>query len=75
MSINSWLEDELYQQYLHDHSAVDDKWIQTPRELCPLKSFFGGGTACTSASMAPACCLMALMNRSMSLIAVTEAAM
>jgi RNA polymerase sigma-54 factor len=24
--------------------AVDDKWIQTPRELCPLKSFFGGGT-------------------------------
>ena len=24
--INSWLEDELYQQYLHDHSAVDESW-------------------------------------------------
>src|SRR5207248_5018378 len=21
-----WLEDELYQQYLHDHGAVDDSW-------------------------------------------------
>jgi 2-oxoglutarate decarboxylase len=26
MGINSWLEDELYQQYLHDHGAVDDSW-------------------------------------------------
>src|SRR4051794_31384587 len=26
MNINSWLEDELYQQYLHDHSAVDESW-------------------------------------------------
>ena len=25
-SINSWLEDELYQQYLHDHGAVDESW-------------------------------------------------
>lgn len=24
--------------------AVDDKWIQTPRGLFPLKRFFGGGT-------------------------------
>ena len=24
--INSWLEDELYQQYLHDSRAVDDSW-------------------------------------------------
>jgi 2-oxoglutarate decarboxylase len=24
--INSWLEDELYQQYLRDRSAVDDTW-------------------------------------------------
>ena len=28
MGINSWLEDELYQQYLHDHGAVDDSWKQ-----------------------------------------------
>src|SRR6266478_1106385 len=26
MNINSWLEDELYQQYLHDQSAVDESW-------------------------------------------------
>jgi 2-oxoglutarate dehydrogenase E1 component len=25
-NINSWLEDELYQQYRHDHSAVDESW-------------------------------------------------
>ena len=24
--VNSWLEDELYQQYRHDHSAVDESW-------------------------------------------------
>ncbi len=26
LGINSWLEDELYQQYLHDHHTVDDTW-------------------------------------------------
>src|SRR5579872_5548904 len=26
MGINSWLEDELYQQYLHDRTAVDESW-------------------------------------------------
>jgi multifunctional 2-oxoglutarate metabolism enzyme len=26
--INSWLEDELYQQYLHDRKAVDDSWTK-----------------------------------------------
>ena len=26
MNINSWLEDELYQQYLHDRSSVDESW-------------------------------------------------
>ena len=28
--------------------AVDDKWIQTPRGLYPLKRFFGGGTTTES---------------------------
>lgn len=28
--------------------AVDDKWIQTPRGICPLKRFFGGGTKSAS---------------------------
>jgi 2-oxoglutarate decarboxylase len=26
LGINSWLEDELYQQYLHDRSTVDESW-------------------------------------------------
>ncbi len=26
LGINSWLEDELYQQYLHDRSNVDESW-------------------------------------------------
>ncbi|MEO7141959.1 MAG: multifunctional oxoglutarate decarboxylase/oxoglutarate dehydrogenase thiamine pyrophosphate-binding subunit/dihydrolipoyllysine-residue succinyltransferase subunit, partial [Bryobacteraceae bacterium] len=28
LGINSWLEDELYQQYLHDQRAVDATWKQ-----------------------------------------------
>ena len=27
--------------------AVDDKWVQTPRGIYPLKRFFGGGTTTT----------------------------
>jgi len=26
LGINSWLEEELYQQYLHDRTAVDESW-------------------------------------------------
>ena len=26
LGINSWLEEELYQEYLHDHGAVDESW-------------------------------------------------
>ena len=26
LGINSWLEDELYAQYLRDRSTVDDSW-------------------------------------------------
>jgi len=26
MGVNSWLEDELYQQYLHDRTTVDESW-------------------------------------------------
>jgi 2-oxoglutarate decarboxylase len=28
LGINSWLEDELFQQYQHDRTAVDDTWKQ-----------------------------------------------
>ena len=40
IGINSWLEDELYQQYLHDRSAVDESWKQV---------FGNGGKAETEA--------------------------
>jgi 2-oxoglutarate dehydrogenase complex dehydrogenase (E1) component-like enzyme len=34
--INSWLEDELYQQYLHDRGAVDESWKRVfERALAP----------------------------------------
>jgi multifunctional 2-oxoglutarate metabolism enzyme len=26
LGINSWLEDEIYQQYLNDRTAVDESW-------------------------------------------------
>ncbi len=35
MGINSWLEDELYQQYLHDRSAVDESWKHVFEEPRP----------------------------------------
>ena len=28
MGINSWLEDEIYQQFLHDRAAVDESWTR-----------------------------------------------
>ncbi len=39
LGINSWLEDELYQQYLNDRTAVDESWKQVfeenPAEATP----------------------------------------
>src|SRR5438105_1219602 len=35
MGVNSWLEDELYQQYLHDRSTVDESWKQVFQEPVP----------------------------------------
>ena len=32
LSINSWLEDELYQQYLHDPQTIDESWKPFFRE-------------------------------------------
>jgi pyruvate/2-oxoglutarate dehydrogenase complex dihydrolipoamide acyltransferase (E2) component len=42
MGINSWLEDELYQQYLHDRSTVDESWKHVFEEPRPLAN---GGAA------------------------------
>src|ERR1035437_8387426 len=36
MGINSWLEDELYQQYMHDRSTVDESWKHVFEEPRPL---------------------------------------
>ena len=44
LGVNSWLEDELYQQYLHDRGAVDESWKQV---------FEDGGTGKTAAPVPP----------------------
>src|SRR5689334_18480130 len=44
LGINSWLEDELYQQYLHDRSTVDSSW----------QDVFKKGNGTTAAPSAPA---------------------
>jgi len=47
MGINSWFEDELYQQYLHDRSTVDESWKH-------LFEANGGQSAKPSPQAAPA---------------------
>ena len=60
LGINSWLEDELYQEYLHDHRAVDDDWkhlfetlqpASTP--VAPLRAGNGNKPAGAPAASAP----------------------
>ena len=48
MNINSWLEDELYQQYLHDRGAVDESW-KTVFDQNPT----GNGAAAPAAEAGP----------------------
>src|SRR5690349_23233049 len=43
MGVNSWLEEELYQQYLHDRSTVDESWKQVFSE--PRAANGGAATA------------------------------
>ncbi|HZT30054.1 MAG TPA: multifunctional oxoglutarate decarboxylase/oxoglutarate dehydrogenase thiamine pyrophosphate-binding subunit/dihydrolipoyllysine-residue succinyltransferase subunit [Bryobacteraceae bacterium] len=45
MGINSWLEDELYQQYLHDRTTVDESWKSLFEEAPP-----DGGKAVSAAA-------------------------
>ena len=42
LGINSWLEDELHQQYLHDRSSVDASWKSVFEE--PRPAHANGGT-------------------------------
>ena len=56
LGINSWLEDELYQQYLHDRSTVDESWkhvFEEPRAL-PKNGVTTAGAAAPPAPPAPA---------------------
>jgi multifunctional 2-oxoglutarate metabolism enzyme len=46
--INSWLEDELYQEYLHDRKAVDDSWTKV------FESNGGAAPARANGTSAPA---------------------
>jgi hypothetical protein len=34
--INSWLEDEMYTQFLHDRKGVDEDWKDVSRPPAPL---------------------------------------
>src|SRR6516165_7584132 len=61
LGINSWLEDELYQQYLHDRSAVDESWkhlfeeTSGPVPARPAEApTVNGSTAAPKAASAPA---------------------
>jgi multifunctional 2-oxoglutarate metabolism enzyme len=38
MGINSWLQDELYQQYQHDRGAVDESWKQLFEQVSPREA-------------------------------------
>ena len=41
VDINSWLEDELYQRYLHDRRAVDESLreaVQDAIDVCPVQA-------------------------------------
>src|ERR1035441_8794148 len=63
MSINSWLEDEMYQQYQRDHSTVDESWkhvFEEPRPLANGAPAAPGKAAAPSAELAPGEQLLAL---------------
>jgi len=54
LGVNSWLEDELYQQYLHDRSAVDESWKHVFEENGGPPAPKPTAPAATQASPAPA---------------------
>ncbi|MEO7653794.1 MAG: multifunctional oxoglutarate decarboxylase/oxoglutarate dehydrogenase thiamine pyrophosphate-binding subunit/dihydrolipoyllysine-residue succinyltransferase subunit, partial [Bryobacteraceae bacterium] len=54
MNINSWLEDELYQQYLHDRRGVDESWKQIFEENGTREKAAQPKPAATQSVVAPA---------------------
>src|ERR1022692_2812562 len=51
MGVNSWLEDELYQQYLRDRSTVDESWKHVFEE--PRPPVNGAPSAAPIPALAP----------------------
>ncbi len=49
-SINSWFEDEVYEQYLHDRTAVDDSWKRVFEKSGPRP---GNGAPAAAPKAAP----------------------
>ncbi|MCS7025441.1 MAG: multifunctional oxoglutarate decarboxylase/oxoglutarate dehydrogenase thiamine pyrophosphate-binding subunit/dihydrolipoyllysine-residue succinyltransferase subunit [Bryobacteraceae bacterium] len=47
ISVNSWLEDELYTQYLHDRRAVDESWSDVFRARQPRQPTNGNTASVT----------------------------
>src|ERR1700682_4934271 len=47
--INDWLEDELYQQYLHDRKTVDESWKEVFESNGSAPKASGNGDAATPA--------------------------
>src|SRR5258708_7488655 len=52
LGVNSWLEDELYQQYLRDRSTVDESWKHVFEE--PRTPHTNGAAASSSATVSVA---------------------
>ncbi len=53
VNVNSWLEDELYQQYLHDRRAVDESWSEVFRYRQGNGQPPNGKTPAAAAAMPP----------------------
>lgn len=50
IDVNSWLEEELYQQYLHNHSFVDSSWQS--EFAAPAQTNGGPAPAATATAVA-----------------------
>ena len=53
LGINSWLEDELYQQYLHDRKTVDESWKKLFESNGTTPVHTGNGTQAAAPASAP----------------------
>ena len=58
MGVNSWLEEELYRQYLRDHGAVDESWRRRfeqapPKPRQPVKPAAAAPASAPAAAPAP----------------------